>query len=156
MKSLRSRARAFQNLNHQLLHLVRRKVCRRGFDRHGALAEGFDFKTVGRQFVGDRLIGDLLLGLQLDDNRHQEPLHFHFLLLPQPHVAVEEHAFVRGMLVNNPKAVGVDRDDEALLHLSQGRRSRGNSRGVCIGASSVVADSAGGHSMANRRIRGES
>jgi len=34
-------------------------------------------------------------------------------------VPVEKHAFVRGMLVNNPEAVGIDRDDEALLHLYQ-------------------------------------
>ena len=53
------------------------------------------------------LVGNLLLRPQFHDDRHQEPLHLHFLLLPPADVPVKQNPFVRGVLVDDPEAVGL-------------------------------------------------
>src|SRR4029077_7580734 len=95
--------------------------------RNTARAKGLDFESVLRQFVGD--IGeDGLLGVrEFDHQRQQQALALDFLGRPLLQDFLEEHTFVGHMLVDNPQAFRIYREDEGVANLAQ-RFERGQRR----------------------------
>ena len=71
------------------------------------------------QFVGDARVVDLLLGRELQDQRHQQALHLHAAGGALLHHLLEQDALVRHVLVDDPQAVAAGGDDEALVDLAE-------------------------------------
>jgi hypothetical protein len=116
----RFRPKLIQNLDQETLYILGRNIGGGRFDGHRALAKGLDVKSIGGQFLGDFVQSCLLLRLEFDNNRQQEPLTFHFPFAAQALVPFEENAFVGYMLVNDPEATSVGRDNETVFDLPKG------------------------------------
>src|SRR6516162_2056905 len=71
------RPELIQNFNQETLHILRRNIGRSGLDGHRTLAERLDVKSISGKFLGDFPQSCLLLRLEFDNNRQQEPLAFY-------------------------------------------------------------------------------
>src|ERR1017187_5226386 len=111
-----------QDFMQHVLDVARRNSGRRGLDGDGARAERFHFKAVAVQFVADlREDGHLARG-QLDDERHQQLLLFGRLGQAQLADFFEQNAFVGDVLVDDPQALRIDRQDERVANLANGTK----------------------------------
>ena len=107
--------------------------------RDAARAEGFDFESVPGQFVGDVGEDGLLRQREFDHQRQQQALAFDFLRRPLFQNFLEQHAFVGHVLVDDPQAFGIDRQDERVANLAQ-RLERGQGRGEIAGSFRFVGN----------------
>ena len=92
---------------------------RRGLHRDGAIAERLGLEARCVQFLGDARVIDLLLRRELQDHRHQQPLHFHASGGALFQHLLEQNALMRHVLVDDPQPVASGGDDEALVDLAE-------------------------------------
>ena len=109
--------------------------------RDAAGAKGFDFESVPGQFVGDFGEDCLLRRREFDHQRHQQALAFDFLRRPLLQNFLEQHALVGHVLVDDPQAFGIHRQDEGVANLAQ-RLERGQRRGQIARRFRFVGESA--------------
>src|SRR5664280_448570 len=122
-----------QDFMQHLLDVARRNSGCRGLDGDGARAERFHFKAVAVQFVADLREDRHLARSQLDDERHQQLLLFGRLGQAQLADFFEQNAFVRDVLVNDPQALWIDREDERVANLAHGtKRAQRIQFGRCV------------------------
>ena len=71
------------------------------------------------EFVGDARVIDLLLGGELQNQRHEQALHLDASGGALLHHLFEQNALVRHVLVDNPQAVAAGGEDEAFVDLAE-------------------------------------
>ena len=96
---------------------------RRSLDRQRARTERLRFEAVAVQFVGH--VGEVrhLGRKKVDQERHQQALALHALHLPLAQHLLKQDALVRHVLVDDPKALFIDGEDEGVLHLAKGSQA---------------------------------
>ncbi len=109
---------------------------RRDLYRDAARAKGLDFESVLRQFVGDVGEDGLLRRREFDHQRQQQALAFDFLRRSLLQDLLEQHALVGHVLVDDPQAFRIHREDEGVANLAQrferGQRRSQIARGFCF------------------------
>ena len=101
--------------------------CRSNLHRDAACTKGLRFETVLLQFIGDFREHGLLRWSQVDHDRHQQSLALDLLFGALPEHSLEQYAFMRHVLVNDPQAVVIHGENERLAQLAQrlqGRKRR--------------------------------
>ena len=84
-----------------------------GLNRHAPRAHRLDFETVGASSSAIFSKIDHLPRRKLQNHRHQHALALDFSGAARFQVLLEEHAFVRHVLIHDPQTFGVHRNDEA-------------------------------------------
>lgn len=93
---------------------------RRCFDGKCLRAKEFHLESVAFKFLGDAGKNDHLLGLQLDQHRHEQALALDLLHLPVAEDLLKKHSFVCNMLVDDPETILTGGQDERITELAQG------------------------------------
>ncbi len=88
-------------------------------DRHAARANGRNFKSIGEQFVRDLAENHFLARRKVHHMRHEHALPADLSFAARAQVLLEQDAFVRHVLVDDPEALAIDRDDEARIDLAR-------------------------------------
>ncbi len=109
--SMRSRAGAFEPGGRRL-------------DGDGAGPERLHLKAIGLQFPGDGGKGDHLRRQQIEQHGHEQPLALYLLHPALAQYPLEQHPLVGHMLIDDPQALLVHRQDEGFAQLPQ-RPQRG-------------------------------
>jgi hypothetical protein len=92
---------------------------RRGFDGESSGAKGLGFEAVFFQFVGDIGKNRHLPWLQIDQERHEQSLTLDGLHIAAGQDLFKEYPLMGDMLVDDPKAVVVDGEDEGVAELAE-------------------------------------
>ena len=71
------------------------------------------------QLIGNARIVDLLLGRELQNQRHQQPLRLHPPGGTLFHYLFEEDALVRHVLIDDPEPVAARGENKAFMDLPQ-------------------------------------
>ena len=90
------------------------------FYRKCLWAKGFHLKTVGFKLLRNAREDDHLLGLEFDQEGHQEALTLHVFHLAIAEDLLEKHTFVCNMLIDDPQAVVAGGQNEGLTQLAEG------------------------------------
>ena len=88
-------------------------------DRHAARPHRLDFEAVGRQFFGYFFVDHQLARRQFQDHGHEHALAFDFARAARFQVLLEQDALVRDVLIDDPQAFAVHRDDETGADLAE-------------------------------------
>src|SRR5208283_4312127 len=102
----------FEDFAQHVLDLRGVDFGRRDSYRYAACAEGLGLKTIACKFFGDVAEDRLLGGSQFDDQGHEQALTLHLLGGALPQDSLEEHTFVRHMLIDDPESVFIDGKNE--------------------------------------------
>ena len=111
-----------QDFVQQVLDVTGRDPGGRGLNRNRARAEWFHLKAVPVQFVGDLGEDRHLARSQLDDQRHQQLLLLRRFRQAQLADFLKQNAFVGDVLVDDPQALRIDRQDEGVANLANGAK----------------------------------
>ena len=72
-----------------------------------------------RKFFGNTAEGRLLRRSQFDDQRHEQTLALDLLRLALAQDSLEQHALVGHMLIDDPEAIFVNRENERISNLAE-------------------------------------
>ena len=108
------------DLGQRALQLGAFQAHRGGFDGKCLRAKGFDLKAVVFKFLGDAGEDHHLLGLELDQQRHQQALALNALHVALAQDFLKKHPFVCNMLVDDPQAIVSRGQNERLAQLAEG------------------------------------
>ena len=75
------------------------------------------------QFIRNSRVIDLLFRCELQNQRHQQPLHFHASGGALLQHLFEQNALMGHVLVDDPQPIAARGNDKALVDLPRGRRS---------------------------------
>src|SRR3954467_11394158 len=104
---------------HHVFDLRRFQACGRNFHGYGSGSKWFSLKPIQLQLAGNFCKYSLLCGRQLDQQRHQQALTFDLLYRPLSQDFLEEKTFMSHMLIDNPEAVFIDRENKRIPDLSK-------------------------------------
>ena len=113
-----------EHIFEHLLQLPTFQADRRGFDRERSRPEGLGLEAVALQLLGDAGKRDHLRRQKVDQQRHQQPLPLDLLRVALAQDLLKQHPLMRNVLIDDPEALVVHRQDERIAQLAQ-RLQRG-------------------------------
>ena len=109
---------AAQDFKQKLFRVVRRDRRGRFVNGHAPRADGRNLEAVCGQLFADALYDRNLLRRKFHDDGHQQALAGERALAAGAQMLLEQHALVSHMLVDDPEAVFVYREDERISDLA--------------------------------------
>ena len=92
---------------------------RSDFDSDASRPKRFGLEAILVKFFGDLSKHGLLGRREFEQQRHEQALAFYFLRGPLLQDLFKQYAFVSDVLIDDPKALVIHREDERLANLSQ-------------------------------------
>ncbi len=103
-----------------------------GFDGEGAGAEGFGFKAVFIKLIGNVGEDGHLVGLKIDEQRHEQALALDGFRIAGGEDLLEEDALVGDVLVDDPESLVIDGEDERVAELAERAQGSQGGEGVLL------------------------
>ena len=102
-----------------LFHIAAFYACRYSLYDDSTRSKQLHLKAITPELIGDLGEDSLLPRSELYDDRHQHLLHWDGFGVPLFQHALEEHAFMSYMLIDDPEPLLIDRENERLTYLPQ-------------------------------------
>ena len=110
---------AVENFRQQFFGVAGHDSGRNGLNGKALGPMGSTSKPLADKFLGNFFVNHDLARRQLYHHGHQHALRFDFACAARFEVLFKKHAFVRYVLVDNPQALAIHRDDETGADLAE-------------------------------------